>query len=141
MYSGRVCREELTSLQQCYSGFSPSPLIIPSAINQQDTENDASSLLTEGLPLLNPSQECMDIIRPLICLHLFGLCDTNNDLREPVMETCLDVRDNICTREWSVALMFLGPGVLPVCEELPDQRDECIGKNLINSRSYYFPND
>ncbi len=45
---------------------------------------------------------------------------------------CLQLRDGVCSMEWEMAVAFLGVGVLPVCENLPDITDNCTmhGLNL-----------
>ena len=129
-YSGEVCRDELMSLQMCFSGVT-SPLNIPSSIDQQIGENDAMSLVN-GLSFLNPSQQCSEAIMPFLCLSIFSLCDSSNTLHTILRQDCLDVRDDVCTREWSQAVAFLGDGVLPVCEDLPDIIEDCTGNSNIS---------
>ena len=125
-YSGEVCRDELMSLQICFSGVAspPPPLNIPSSIDQQTEESDAMRLVNS----LNPSQQCSEAIMPFLCLYTFSLCDSSNTLHTILRQDCLDIRDDVCTREWSQAIAFLGDGVLPVCEDLPDVIENCTGK-------------
>lgn len=129
VYSGEVCRDVFTSLQMCYSGVtSPPPALnIPSLIDQQTVERNARNLVN-GLPFLSPRQECMEAIIPFFCLSVFELCDSSNNLHTILREDCLIIRDDICAEEWIQALRFLGAGVLPVCEDLPDISDDCTGK-------------
>ena len=128
-YSGEVCRDELTSLQMCFSGVisPPPPLNIPSSIDQQTGESDAMSL-ENGLSFLNPSQQCTEAIMPFLCLYTFSLCDSSNTLHTILRQDCLDMRDDVCASEWSQAFAFLGDGILPVCEDLPDVIENCTGK-------------
>ena len=88
------------------------------AIDQQIGENDALSLVN-GLSFLNPSQQCSETIMPFLCLYIFSLCDSSNTLHTILRQDCLDIRDDVCAREWSQAVAFLGGGVLPVCEDPP----------------------
>ncbi len=127
-YSGEICTELFTSLQTCYSGASSPPpaLNIPSAVDQQQGENTAVQLLN-GLVLLNPSPECSEQIRPFLCLHIFGLCDTSGNLHTTLREECLRLRDSVCSSEWTTAMSLLPLGTLPVCEDLPDADEECAG--------------
>ena len=111
LYSGEVSRNELTSLQECFFG-SPSPLTIPSTTDQIQGETDAAILLRGlSLPLLGIDPECEERIRPFLCFHIFGLCDTSNNLRTTLRDTCAELWDSICMREWSIATSLLGPGV------------------------------
>ena len=125
-YSGEVCRDELVSLQMCFSGVT-SPLNIPSSIDQQTRENDTMSLVN-GLSFLNLSQQCSEAIMPFLCLSIFSLCDSSNTLHTILRQDCLDIRDGVCDSLWSQAVGFLGDGVLPVCEDLPDVIEDCTGK-------------
>lgn len=125
VYSGEVCRNELMSLQACFSGVQAS-LTVPSTINQKQGENDATQLLT-NLPLLRPGPECEVSIRPFLCLHIFGLCDTERNYHTTLRAACAELRDNKCVSEWAMAVQFLPPGSLPVCENLPNVTEECIG--------------
>lgn len=99
---------------------------IPSLIDQEVRERDAM-LVMNSLPLLSPSPECIEAITPFFCLFIFTLCDSSNNLHIVLREDCLELRDNVCAEEWNFAAL-LGPGVLPVCEDLPDRTDECAGK-------------
>ena len=86
-------------------------------------------LLLRGLEslLLNPSPECLEAVRPFLCLHAFSLCDSSNNLHVISRGECMRVRDSLCFSEWALALSL--PSVtLPVCEELPIVPDECIGR-------------
>ena len=84
--------------------------------------------LVRGLSFLSPSPQCREGIMPFLCLYIFTLCDSSNNLHTTSRDDCLELRDNICAEEWSQAVGFLGPGVLPLCGDLPDITDECIGK-------------
>jgi hypothetical protein len=134
-YTGDICEEPLTMLQTCFSGVTTPPpaLDIPSTVDQETGERNALNLVN-GLPLLNPSPQCREAIIPFLCLYTFTLCDSSNNLHTILREDCLELRDDICAEEWIQAVGFLGNGVLPVCEDLPDGVDECSGKlSLISS--------
>ena len=124
-YSGEVCKTELISAQTCYSD-QLSPLTIPSGIDQQQKEDDMTNLAF-GLDFLDPSEECEQRIWPLLCLHTFGLCDSNGDYHGALRKECLELRDKVCVEEWQTAADFLPAGTLPECERLQDLTDtaEC----------------
>ena len=131
VYSGATCRAELQVYQECFSAGSAGSngdILIRSDINQETVETDAELLIESGLSFLNPSAECVAAIRPFLCLYLFGVCDSSSQLRQVSSSECVDLRDDICATEWSAAVGFLGPGSLPVCEELPTQTadDSCM---------------
>ena len=132
-YSGDICRDELLSLQTCFShGLTspPSGLNIPSSIDQEIGENYIVSLVNV-LSILRPSQQCRKAILPFICTFTFNLCDSNNTLYTILREDCLHVRDDVCAEEWQIAVYFQLP--LPVCEDIPDVSItvECIGTELM----------
>ena len=119
-------------LQSCYQAGSASSLMlkVPSTIDQAVLDSRASWQFN-SLIYLNPTQECSDAIQPYICLNLFGLCDINGDYRTILRGECLRLRDGICSREWQTAHSFLPAGILPVCEDLPDEMDEeCAGVKI-----------
>ena len=124
----------------CFSGVSSPPpaLNVLSTINQQQGEIDATQFLN-GLPLLNPTTECLEELTPFICLHIFGLCDTSGNLHTSLRGDCLKIRDSVCPSQWAVAMSVLPPGTLPVCEDLPDVTEECIGEYM-SMLAYYNTN-
>ena len=128
-YSGEICRNELTSLYSCFSGESTSLLLIPVSIPQESSETDAM-LLVNGLIILTPSEECLAAIVPFLCLALFPLCGPDRNIYTIAREDCLSLRNEICVDTWRTAVQILGPGVLPICEELPDVSNECIISKL-----------
>ena len=130
-YSGEVCRDKLVSLQLCFfdtTASSPA-LNIPTSISQ-DSSEEMAMLLVNGLTFFNPSEECLGAILPFLCLTLFPLCDPDNNVHTISREDCLSLRDEICVDIWRMAVQFLGPGVLPICENLPDISNECINSKL-----------
>ena len=131
VYSGATCRAELQVYQECFSGSAGSngDILIRSDINQESVEADAELLIESGLSLLNPSAECVAAIRPFLCLYLFGVCDSSTQLRQVSSSECVDLRDDICATVWSAAVGFLGPGTLPVCEELSTLTETCMNDN------------
>ena len=128
-YSGEVCRDELMSLQMCFSGVtSPPPALnIPSSIDQKTSESDAMSVMN-SFSLFSYNQQCNEAIMPFLCLSIFSLCDSNSTLHTIQRQDCLDIRDDICASGWSEVELFLGTGVFPVCEDLQaDIMEDCIG--------------
>jgi hypothetical protein len=93
-------------------------------IDQETGERDAM-LLVGIFFLFNPNPQCREAISPFLCLYTITLCDSSNNLHTILREDCLELRDDICAEEWIRVAEFLGGGVLPVCEDLPDITDEC----------------
>lgn len=109
----------------CISGTAETT--IPASIEQNASESEAERLLTL-IPQLSPSPECAKRIKPFLCLHIFGLCDgSSRSLHTVVREDCLEMREMVCSREWKIAVNVLGAGILPMCEDLPDTTEDCIG--------------
>ena len=127
-YTEDICSSELGALQTCFSGATIMPSI-PANVDQHEMELIVTVWLN-ALPLLVPNPECVAVIRPFLCLHAFGLCDIEGAFHGPTMENCLQVRDITCPSVWTRAVDFLGPGVLPECEFLPNITEECTGKTF-----------
>ena len=125
VYEGRVCLSELTQWQQCFSPQADA-VYIPSNTNQREAEATADFLLPR-LPLLSPSPECEAAIRPFLCLYLFGSCDSDNNPRQVTQASCIRLRDDVCAQEFVLAERFVGQGVLPICDDLLQQEEECQG--------------
>ena len=127
VYTGDTCRVELQVYQECFSGgSSDSDILIRSDIDQETVEKEAELLIDGGIAFLAPSAECLAAIRPFLCLYSFGLCDSTGQLRQVSSNECVDLRDDICAREWNAAIVFFGAGALPVCEELSSFSDSCM---------------
>ncbi len=109
-------------LQSCYASHK-SVVRVPIDTNQEEAEVTVQRLL-QGLPLLSPSPECEAAIRPFLCLYLFGSCDSDNQLHQVTQADCEEMRDDVCAREWALGERFLGQGILPDCNTLPNQEDD-----------------
>ena len=126
--------------QNCLSGRTSSgEIYIRSTSNSDDTQKDleerAIQLLRFGLPLLNPSPECEDVIEPFLCFYLFGLCDSSGELYLPSADECMSLMTDLCEREWEEAVDFLGPDVLPQCESLPEISLQCTSNSSASSNN------
>lgn len=134
-YSEDICQDELQMLQTCFSGDDlsslPPPVTIPATPDQPTNELKAMVWLG-ALTLLTPTQECVEKLRPFLCLHIFGLCDAVGRFHSPTREDCLEIRDTLCPSAWSRAVEFLEPNRLPDCESLPEASEECVSKPLIS---------
>ena len=124
VYDGQVCLSELTRWQQCFSPLSDAVYVPP---NMEAAETTAEFLLL-NLPLLSPSPECEAAIRPFLCLYLFGSCDLNNNLHQATQSSCIRLRDDVCAQEFILAEGIVGQGVLPNCDSLLQQEEECQGQ-------------
>ena len=126
-YSGDICRDELTSLQTCFSGAtSATPVLnIPVSMDQVMAEEQAVFLIN-GLRLY-ASPECVEVAVPYICLTFFPLCDSDNDLHTVSRDECVFLKNDICADTFRLAERVLGSSSLPVCGELPDISNDCNG--------------
>ena len=125
-YTGEVCLDELTKLQSCYASQVNEPVHIPFHTNQGEAEATVQRLLL-GLPLLSPSPECEAAIRPFLCLYLFGSCDSNNQTHQATKANCISLRDVVCAQEFVQAERIVGQDMLPNCDDLIQQEEECQG--------------
>ena len=72
--------------------------------------------------MLTDSQECLQAAVPFLCHYLFPLCDnTTGELYLPTQEECLQIREQVCSREWSLAKVAGFGDQLPDCSQLPLQ--------------------
>ena len=71
----------------------------------------------------SPNSECTEAALPLLCMDLFGLCDSSGVSIQPTSSQCKNVRDNVCRLEWEAALA-LGFD-LPDCENFPGEQEAC----------------
>ena len=123
VYTGDLCRSELESSLACFTGnTAPSPIMIPAVLDQQEAE-EMVAMFFGGLELLGITIECEVELRPFLCLLTFTPC-IGDEILSSDSETCMDLRDIICAREWMIARQFI---TLPVCEELPLWEEECKG--------------
>jgi hypothetical protein len=113
----------------CYSGSSQDTLNV-TVVNQDILEQFGVTLFS-ALPSFDLSPECSPAFLSFFCFFLFGACDTDSNMLA-TRQMCVDVRDGVCVREWKEIDDFLGPGGLPVCEELPEGPvliPECDGEH------------
>ena len=102
-YRGTVCQEELTSLRNCLVDDTDSSYPLVRVTN--------SELAEEALSAVDriATQACAAEVKPFLCLYSFGLCDAATDSEvsyHPSASHCKNIRDNICMREWSLAVAF-----------------------------------
>ena len=119
---GGVCLDELTKWQKCFSPKSD-VIYLPSDTNQEEAETTVYILLKVGLPQLFSSTQCEAAIKPFLCLYLFGLCDSDNQVRRGTHASCERLRDDVCAREWTEVESRL---VLPNCSDF-QQEKKCQG--------------
>ena len=77
--------------------------------------------------MLSPSAECEAAIKPFMCLYLFGSCDSDNRPHQVTRTDCERLRDDVCSEELVLAIDLFGEGILPNCDDLLLQVDECQG--------------
>ncbi len=126
VYTGSVCSDQLLGLQNCLPGREGSQQVYISADIDQIAVESQVAQINAGLtsPLLSPSTECLDAVRPFLCLYYFGLCDGNGNLFEPSSETCVAISTDICQTEWILAANVIG---LPNCDTFGKTSITCDG--------------
>ena len=134
VYLGNTCREELLSCSAHMDG--DGQINIPSNGNQEKTEEQVTQL-SLGLRLLNPSSECMQVAKPFLCLYMFRLCRSGEELL-PSPDHCETVRSSACAVEWQRAVAILGMNQLPQCESLPGTSEEL--NDCLREFKYYYCN-
>ena len=115
LYEGQVCQRELST--ERVTCLSEDTLNV--TVADQDNLEQFVTLLFSELHNFDPSPRCYTEFRSFTCLLVFGVCSTNSTMLA-TRQMCFNVRDEVCVREWREISDFLGPGGLPVCEELPE---------------------
>lgn len=140
-YSGSVCRDTLSALQQCANterseGTQLNQINITTHIDQKVHED-----LVGGLTLLKDldlaTEQCWERLQPFACLYLFPLqsCEMGEgEIVGPSRRQCLDLRDDLCQDEWK-QLEQLEQSELPQCETLPEPSKDLLDVNVCNSSS------
>ena len=125
---GGLCLEDTLLSMNCDTG--------ESLLVLHDDEMNARLLI----PALRqiPSLECRAAAIPLLCMYLFGLCDSSGVNIQPTSGQCRNIRDNLCSVEWQTAIM-LGLD-LPECEIFPEEQLSCsdnvTGSGNVGKGSY-----
>ncbi len=119
-YSGSVCRDVLHA---AYSNcdLPPEQTTIFTAV---DASVQAAQLLGGLRAFASP--ECVEVVIPFLCLHLFGgVCDEDGLQHLPTISECVDISTGPCSKEWELARTFGFP--LPNCDTFPSvkQRLSC----------------
>ena len=125
-YTGSICREVLLTRQGCFPDRNATGDIIIAmdpSLSQQDKEEQVT-LFIGGLPILNPSPECLEAVVPFLCFYIFPLCDSSGCPYQPSSVECSAVTDDICDQEFEIAATFASDQ-LPQCQLLPDSTSEC----------------
>ena len=126
--TGGVCQVELEDIlcsMNCDSG--EAPLVL-----EHDQESTARQLIA-NLRFLNPSPQCEEAVTPFLCLFLLGLCDSSGVSIEPTSGQCEELRDGVCSTEWSTA-QAIGMD-LPDCGILPTEQSTCQPLDISGSGS------
>ena len=120
---GGLCQDALqNALFSLECDMGESPLVL-----RGDQETNAR----QQIPLLDQSSpECREAVIPLLCWHLFGLCNSSGVSIQPTSGQCKEVRDTLCSTEWQAATAF---GLdLPDCDSFPEEQALCDAPELIS---------
>ena len=117
-YEGEICSKEFAQWQLCFLGpQDTSEIYLPAFNDQQETEATAHQLLSY-FHILGPSSECVAAFQPFLCLELFGLCDSRNQLHQVTRTDCVRLTTDTCRKELNAAREFLD---LPSCDTFEDR--------------------
>ena len=62
-------------------------------------------------------KECADVVLPFVCQYVYPPCDSNGNPLLLTEEKCIDIRDNVCDREWRGVMSTELRLLLPDCED------------------------
>ena len=124
-YDG-VCAQYLSQLNNGTS-LSSLTLIGPS----EDDVNDFIDIIT-----VYASEQCQDAALPFLCQYIFPPCDVSDDNVDFIGRTqCINIRDAICSFEWSVVMATPSASLLPNCENFNDDNNDSDNVSLIVPQS------
>ena len=89
----------------------------------KDGQQLASEVLL-GLQALGASETCITEAAPFLCLYAYGLCSSTGVYIQPTLSQCVEVRDNLCSLEWTTALNF--DIALPDCNQFAFESQTCM---------------
>ena len=62
------------------------------------------------------SEECSAAVMPFLCQYVYPPCDGNGNTQFITQTQCINIRDEVCEREWRLAMTTEQGSLLPVCE-------------------------
>ena len=62
------------------------------------------------------SEECSAAVMPFLCQYAYPPCDGNDSTQFITQTQCINIRDEVCEREWRLAMSTEQGSLLPVCE-------------------------
>ena len=124
-YTGLTCQQELHFFQTCL--FNSTREILISSDQQLEDLEEMAEFFFNAFPILNPSQECLTAIFPLLCLYIFPMCGDNGTVYQPSSAQCVEVSTGVCREEWENAVSIAGD-LIPSCSTFSDEPtvDHCM---------------
>jgi len=72
------------------------------------------------------SDECSATVLPFLCQYVYPPCDGNGSAQFITKEQCINIRDEVCASEWSIAISTKLGSLLPTCEEFNVGNDSSL---------------
>jgi len=63
---------------------------------------------------------------PFLCQYVYPPCDGNGSAKFITQEQCINIRDEVCALEWSIAINTELGNLLPICEEFNVGNDSSL---------------
>ena len=122
-YNG-VCAQYLSHLNNGTTMFTQT-------LNGQ-SEDDINSFI--DIIIQFASMQCRDAVLPFLCQYIFPPCDFSSGNVDFVSRTqCVNIRDAICSFEWSFVINTPSATLLPNCENFDDDADDIHNDNTTTS--------
>ena len=111
LYEG-ICSAHLKHLQTANNSLT---VVVNSGITEQQLSTFFNAL--EGSSDLI-SDECSVAIIPFICQYIYPPCDGSGNAKFITQEQCINIRDEVCISEWTLAMATRLGSLLPICEAI-----------------------
>ena len=67
---------------------------------------------------------------PFLCQYVYPPCDGNGSTQFITQEQCVNIRDEVCEREWRLAMTTEQGNLLPICETFGTDNESTIENDV-----------
>ena len=103
------------------------------------TEEQVVELFKMAKSSNSVSEECTNVVLPSVCQYVYPPCDGNGSVLSITNEQCLNVRDEVCAKEWRIVMNTKFRTLLPDCEIKNDSVPLKCHRNFKEFCSIYLP--
>ena len=78
------------------------------------------------------SEKCSAAVMPFICQYVYPPCDIDGSPLLVTQKQCIYIRDDVCAKEWRIAMTMTQGSLLPVCEEFGGENNSSSVETVKN---------